>query len=84
MITVSAHEAGVDFSLLEKVRKGEEVLITQQGKAVARLVLVAPDERDIKAKQAKLPETIRAMTELRKNIKLNGLNWKDLRDEGRR
>lgn len=84
MITVNAHEAGIDFSLLEKVRKGEEILITQHGEAVARLVLAGREERELKAKQAKLPETIRQLAELRKNIKLNGLNWKDLRDEGRR
>jgi len=84
MITVNAHETGIDFSLLKKVRKGEEILITQQGKAVARLVLANPGERDLERKKAKLPETIRQLAELRKNIKLNGLNWKDLRDEGRR
>jgi len=84
MITVNAHETGIDFSLLKKVRKGEEILITQQGKAVARLVLANPGGRDLERKKAKLPETIRQLAELRKNIKLNGLNWKDLRDEGRR
>ncbi|MCY4245386.1 MAG: type II toxin-antitoxin system prevent-host-death family antitoxin [Gammaproteobacteria bacterium] len=84
MITVNAQEAGIDFSLLEKVRKGEEVLITQQGKAVARLTLAGREERELKAKQARFDKTMRELRAFRKTVKLGGLNWKDLRDEGRR
>jgi prevent-host-death family protein len=79
MIKVGAFEAKTHLSsLLEKVSRGEEVLITRRGKPIARLVPAEPAERsDIGA----------AIDELlirRKEVTLGGLSWKDLRDEGRR
>ena len=79
MITVGAFEAKTHLStLLERVSRGEEVLITRHGKAVARLVPAAAADRE---------RTLGAIAKLRAvraGVTLGGLDWKDLRDEGRR
>ena len=79
MITVGAFDAKTHLSsLLERVERGEEVLITRHGKAIARLVPAAEADRaDVRAVIAKLKQ-------LRARTSLGGLSWKELRDEGRR
>jgi len=85
MITIGAREAGVKPALLDKVRNGEEVVITRQGKAVARLVATGLDMRPrTPEEQAKVDEAIREMEKLRKEMNLSTLDWKAMRDEGRR
>lgn len=45
--TVNVHEAKTHFSqLLERVRRGEEIIVAKAGKPVARLVPVAPEVND--------------------------------------
>lgn len=79
MIKVGAFEAKTHLSaLLEKVARGEEVLITRRGRPAARLV---PAERE---DQADIAEAIRKLRALRAGVRLDGLDWKGLRDEGRR
>lgn len=79
MITVGAFEAKTHLStLLEKVSQGEEVVITRHGKPVARLVPVAIADR------SRVDQSIAKLKALRKGIRLDGLSWKELRDEGRR
>lgn len=79
MIEVGAFEAKTHLSsLLEKVRHGAEVVITKRGKPVARLV---PAEQ---ADQSRVNTTINKLLTLRKEITLQSVDWKDLRDEGRR
>ncbi len=79
MIKVGAFEAKTHWSwLLKKVSQGEEVLITKRGKAVARLVPAG------QAEQSQLSAAINKLLTLRKEVKLGKLNWKTLRDEGRR
>ena len=79
MIEVGAFEAKAHLSaLLDKVKHGEEVLITKRGKAIARLV---PAEH---ANQTEIGLIIDKLRLLRKKVKLRGLDWKDLRDDGRR
>lgn len=79
MIEVGELEAGAHLSsLLDKVAKGEEVLITRRDKAVARLVPVVEHDRE------RIAEAIRNIRELRKGVTLDGVSWKELRDEGRR
>ena len=79
MIEVGAFEAKTHLSsLLDRVRLGEEVVITKRGKAVARLV---PAEQ---AERPDLENSINELISLRKKITLHGIDWKDLRDEGRR
>ncbi len=79
MIQVGAFEAKTHLSeLLDKVSAGEEVLITRRGKPVARLVAPVeepkPDRRSIGQE----------LLALRKKNGLRGLDWRSMRDEGRR
>jgi len=64
MITVGAFEAKTKFSeLLDRVERGEEIVITRHGKPVARLVTQAPAAnagRDIRAEIMALREQLRA------------------------
>ncbi|MXX54456.1 MAG: type II toxin-antitoxin system prevent-host-death family antitoxin [Gemmatimonadetes bacterium] len=78
MITVGAFDAKTHLSsLLKKVAKGEEVLITRRGVPVARLVPVEqPDRRDV-------ADAIRELRSIREGVTLGDLDWKELRDEGR-
>jgi prevent-host-death family protein len=78
MLTVGSFVAKTHLAaLLERVERGEEVLITRHGKAVARLVpAAAADRADVAAAIARLKE-------LRAGTTLGGLSWKALRDEGR-
>ena len=79
MITVGAFEAKTHLStLLERVSKGEEIVITRHGKAVARLVPAAVADR------SRVDQTIARLKALRQGRTLGGLTWKALRDEGRR
>jgi prevent-host-death family protein len=79
MLTVGAFEAKTHLSsLLERVERGEEVLITRHGKAIARLVPADVTDR------ARVDEAIAALKRLRAGSSLGGLPWKELRDEGRR
>jgi prevent-host-death family protein len=79
MLTVGAFEAKTHLSsLLERVERGEEVLITRHGKAIARLVPAAVADR------ARVDEAIARLKTLRAGSSLGGLSWKELRDEGRR
>jgi prevent-host-death family protein len=79
MIKVGAYEAKTQFSaLLEKVERGEEVLITRHGKPVARLV---------QAQAASLEEidaAIARILERREGVTTGGVGWKALLDEGRK
>lgn len=79
MITVGAFEAKTNLSaLLDRVASGEDVLITKHGKPVARLTKAPKDDQpDVDAVIAKL----RA---LRQGVTLGGLDWHELRDEGRK
>lgn len=79
MIEVGAFEAKTHLSyLLEQVSRGAEVTITKRGKAIARLV---PIEQ---AEQSRVSATINELLSLRKEVTLQGADWKELRDEGRR
>ena len=79
MIQVGAFEAKTHLSaLLEKVDRGEEVLITRRGKAVARLVPAHGLD------QARTQQAIAKLRELRKEVSLGDASWRELRDVGRR
>ena len=79
MIEIGTFEAKTHLSsLLEKVSHGEEVVITKRGKAVARLI---PAEQ---ADRSRVNATINKLLALRKEVTLDGADWKELRDEGRR
>lgn len=79
MIEVGAFDAKTHLSsLLEKVSQGEEVLIHRRGVPVARLVPVHRTE------EKRVEEAIAALRAHRAGMKLGGLDWKELRDGGRR
>lgn len=79
MITIGAYEAKTTLSaLLEKVEGGEEVVITRHGRPIARLTKAeSANHRDIDA-------TITQLKEIRQGVTLGGLDWKLLRDAGRK
>ena len=77
MTTVGAFEAKTHLAaLLDRVERGEEVVITRRGKPVARLVAASS--------RPSPEEAVAALREARKGLNLGGLDWKALRDEGRR
>jgi prevent-host-death family protein len=79
VITVGAFEAKTHLStLLERVSRGEEVLITRHGKAIARLVPARVADRE------RIDGAIAKLKAARPGVTLGGLSWKELRDEGRR
>ena len=76
---VGAFEAKTKFSeLLDRVERGEEIIITRHGKPVARIV---PHEgrRD----EEEIRKAIEDIRRLRREVSLSGLDWRELRDEGR-
>ncbi len=79
-ITVEALEAKTHFSnLLDKAAAGEQVVITRNGKPVAHLVAAAPA-----IDRQKVDAAVATLRRLRQGNTLGGLNWRDLRDEGRK
>lgn len=79
MHTIGSFEAKTHLAaLLDRVERGEEIVITRRGKPVARLV---PDRPAPRLSPAELVARIK---ETRKGTSLGGLSWKELRDEGRK
>ena len=79
MAKVSAFEAKTHFGeLLDRVSKGEEVVITRHDKPVARLV---PAEGSFD--KAKARRTVAGLLEASRGLTLGGLKIKDLIEEGR-
>jgi len=81
MTTVGAHEAQTLLpQLLARVAQGEEVLITEDGKPVAKLVpSVVPEQRDV----AQVIEEFKAYSR-QQGRTLGGLTFQEMIDEGRR
>ena len=79
MIEVGAFDAKTHLSaLLDRVMQGDEVLITRRGTPVAKLV---PAGHARKAKAVAAIEKLRAV---RGDVRLGGLDWRRLRDQGRK
>jgi len=80
MTTVGSYEAKTHLpQLLKRVARGEEILITRHGQAMARLV-PAKDERNRDVRSV-----LQKMRELRKGVTLGpGLTIRQLIEEGRR
>ena len=79
MHAIGAFEAKNKLAaLLDRVERGEEVLITRHGKAVARLVPAVPSFNRDKARQA-----ARNLIAASRGITLGNLKIKDLINEGR-
>jgi prevent-host-death family protein len=76
--SIGAYDAKTHLSdLLDRVARGEEITITRHGRPVARLVPVADD-------RATALQVAAELRDLRRGRHLRGLDWKTLRDEGRR
>jgi prevent-host-death family protein len=67
--------------LLDLVERGEEVMITRHGKAIARLAPVQPTHSREQARAAL--RRIRERAEARKLGRFDWAEWKTYRDEGR-
>ena len=65
-------------ALLDQVERGEEIVITRRGRAVARLVPAQPGFDRAKARRA-----ADGILELSRGLRLDGLKIKDLIAEGR-
>lgn len=65
-------------ALLDRVERGEEIVITRHGRAVARLVPVTPGFDRERARR-----TAREILEAGKGVTLGGLEPKELIAEGR-
>lgn len=79
MASVGAFEAKTHFSsLLERVEKGEQIIITRHGKPVAKLVPATGVDVQV------IDETIAQLKEFAKGQSLGGLSVRELREEGRR
>ncbi len=78
MTTVGAYEAKTHFSqLIERVAKGERIIITRHNVPIAALQSVPPQP-------AAPPEQIIAQLKaFRRNYRLNGLSLRELKEEGR-
>lgn len=77
MPEVGAFEAKTHLSeLLDRVAQGETLVITRRGRAVARLGPADDPERSGSA--------VARLRALRAQTTLGGLDWRDLRDAGRR
>jgi prevent-host-death family protein len=81
METIGAFEAKTHLSaLLERVAHGERFTISRHGKPVARLVPIEPD--DLASRRAAVARLKTFAKE--HNLTLGGIDWRELRDEGRR
>jgi prevent-host-death family protein len=79
MSIVGAFAAKTHFSeLLKEVEKGEQVVITKHGRPVAKLVPVEGTSQEETA------HAIQQLLDFSKSHTLGGIDWKRLRDEGRR
>jgi prevent-host-death family protein len=77
--TVGAFQAKTHLSeLLERVAQGEVVTIARRGRPIARLVPIETGAQD-RAAQA-----VARLRALRRGATLGGLDWRELRDSGRR
>lgn len=83
MTEIGAFEAKNKLSeLLDRVERGEHVIITRRGKPVAQIVPVTP-VRDVE-KALKAAEGIRQLAKKMNLGPFNWEEWKRYRDEGRR
>ena len=78
MIHVGASDAKTHLSsLLDKVTQGKDVLITPHRLPVARLIPAGQPNR------TKINNAIERLRALHTGLQLDGLDWEELRNEGR-
>ena len=70
-------------ALVERVENGEDVVITHHGKPVVKMVAVEPEDEEERRRRAR--EAIKAIREMRKEVKpLGDITIKELIEEGRK
>jgi prevent-host-death family protein len=80
MESVGLFEAKTHLSeLIGRVERGEEVVITRHNKPVARIVPIAAAAPDAGARRAAVNALLRGA-----RGRMLGLDWRELRDAGRR
>ena len=80
MEAIGLFEAKTHLSeLVARAERGEEVVITRHNKPVAKLVPVAAPEADAASRRAAVNALLRGA-----RGRTLALDWKSLRDEGRR
>ena len=80
MDTVGLFEAKTHLSeLIARAERGEEVIITRHNKPVARIVPIATTAPDAAARRSAVNAPLRGA-----RGRTLGLDWRALRDEGRR
>lgn len=80
MDTVGLFEAKTHLSeLIARAERGEEVVITRHNKPVARIVPIGGGSPDAATRRAALDALLRSA-----RGRTLGMDWKALRDEGRR
>jgi prevent-host-death family protein len=67
--------------LLDRVRQGETLTLTEGGRPVAKL---APALLSQKLTDAEIAAQLEDLRRVRERNRLDGLSWKELRDEGKR
>jgi prevent-host-death family protein len=78
--SIGLFEAKTHLSeLIARAERGEEVIITRHNKPVAKLVPIAPSVPDAAARRSAVNALLKAA-----HGRSLGLDWKALRDEGRR
>ncbi len=65
-------------TLLDRVERGEEIVITRRGRPVAKLVPIGPSFDRAKARRA-----VAGLLEASRGVTLGGLKIRDLIEEGR-
>lgn len=79
MQTIGAFQAKTHFSnLLNQVEKGAYIIITRHGRPVAKLIPATGIDC------ASTEQVIQRIKQFSQSHKLGGLDWKKLRDEGRK
>ena len=68
--------------LLDRVRQGETLTLTEGGRPVARLTPEAVVPAQPGTEEAR--QAVEAMRRFRERHTLGGISWKELRDEGRK
>ena len=79
MIEIGAYEAKTHLArLLDRVARGERVIITRHGRRIARIVPIGGASREDRRR------AVQELKQLREQQMLDGLSARDLIEEGRR
>jgi antitoxin (DNA-binding transcriptional repressor) of toxin-antitoxin stability system len=79
MTTIAIEDSGQEIrTLLERVEREQEIVLTRSGRTIARVIL-----ETIEPRRGNGISTAERMQNLRKGLRLDGLSLRSLREEGR-